>query len=153
MFDKLVGSTTVPVLEQVVAFSQARHNVLAGNIANLDTPGYQVRDIAVDDFQQRLREAISAQRQPPTVMPQVAGVSPGELGLSPGEMGVQPSQSIDNLASVAENSPTIMRHDEVNVGMESQVTEMAKNQMEHNLALALMTAQFRLLNVAISERV
>lgn len=146
MFDKLVGSTTVPVLEQVVAFSQARQNVLAANIANLDTPGYQTRDVSVDDFQQRLHEAIAAQRQPQPAMPQ----SPGELGLSPGELGMEMG---NKLAEVAENSPTILRHDQVNVGMEQQVTEMAKNQMQHNLALALMTTQFRLLNVAISERV
>jgi flagellar basal-body rod protein FlgB len=136
MFESIIQSTTVPVLEQVIAFSQARHNVLSGNIANLDTPGYQVRDISVEDFQGRLRKAIDAQRQP-------------SMATSPGEAAFTES---DNLAKVAEHSPTILRHDGVNVGMEQQATEMAKNQMQHNLALAVMTAQFRLLNVAISER-
>lgn len=137
MFDNLVRSTTVPVLEQVISFSQARHNVLAGNIANLDTPGYQMRDISVDDFQSRLKEAITASRQP------AASGSPGEMGVSTG----------NNLAEVAENSPTILRHDGVNVGLEQQVTDLVKNQIQHNLALSIMTSQFRLLNVAISERV
>ena len=36
--------------------------------------------------------------------------------------------------------------------MEHQVTEMVKNQMQHNLALSIMTSQFRLLQTAISGR-
>ena len=41
-----------------LVFAQARHQVLAGNIANLDTPGYRVRDLSVENFQQRLKEVI-----------------------------------------------------------------------------------------------
>ncbi len=39
------------------------------------------------------------------------------------------------------------------VGIEQQVTEVAKNQFLHNLSLSIMTSQFRLLQAAISERV
>ena len=56
----MFGNTTIPVLEQVAAFTQARHHVLAGNVANMDTPGYRVRDLSVDTFQERLRAAIEA---------------------------------------------------------------------------------------------
>ncbi len=136
MFESIIQSTTVPVLEQVVNFAQARHNVLAGNIANLDTPGYEVRDISVDDFQARLRQAIDARSQPPTFR------SPGDVDAS----------TDTDLAHVAENSATILRHDGDNVGMEQQAAEMAKNQIQHNLALTIMTSQFRLLNAAISEK-
>jgi flagellar basal body rod protein FlgB len=38
------------------------------------------------------------------------------------------------------------------VGIEQQVAEMAKNQTRHNLALAILGSQFRLLQAAISER-
>ena len=57
------------------------------------------------------------------------------------------------MAEVAENSKTILHHDQSNVGIEHQVTEMVKNQMQHNLALTMMIHQFRLLQTAISERV
>ncbi len=66
MYEGLFQSTTVPILEQVVSFSQARHTVLAGNIANMDTPGYRVRDLSVEDFQSRLREAIETRHDPPS---------------------------------------------------------------------------------------
>ena len=57
------------------------------------------------------------------------------------------------LAEVAKTSPSILRHDQGNVALESQASEMAKNQMQHNLALSLLVDQFRLLQSAISEKV
>jgi flagellar basal-body rod protein FlgB len=137
MLSGLFQKTTIPVLEQVVNFSQARHNVLAGNIANVDTPGYEARDLSVEDFRNRLTEAIKQRGRPAS-------------GRSPGEPAMQGDLL---LARVADNSKTILRHDKTKVGMEHQVTEMVKNQMQHNLALTVMTSQFRLLQAAISGRV
>ena len=139
MFDGIFQSTTIPILQQVVDFTQARHVVLAGNIANLDTPGYRVRDLPVDEFQKSLQEAIDERHKPKPQGP----VSPGELARS----------GPPRLAEVARNTKTILYHDQSNVGLEFQVTEMVKNQLMHNTALAIMASQFRLLQAAISERV
>ena len=139
MLANLFDSTTIPVLQEVVNFSQARHTVLAANIANIDTPGYKVRDLSVEDFQSRLHQAIEEQHQAPPAQ-----------SLSPGEVGFVNSTP---LAEVAKNSKTIERHDQNNVDMEQQVSEMVKNQMQHNMALALLTKQFQMLETAISERV
>ena len=136
MLSGLFQSTTIPLLEQVVNFSQSRQTVLAGNIANIDTPGYQARDLSVEEFQTRLKEALEEQKSPSTL-------SPGE----PDWHEVVP------LAEVAKNSQSILRHDLGNVTMEQQAAEMAKNQMQHNLAIALMVNQFRLLQTAVSEKV
>lgn len=136
MFQNLFNSTTIPVLEQVVDFSEARHTVLAGNIANMDTPGYKARDLSQEDFQERLAKAIESRRQPPTYH-------------STGETGYEPPEP---LAEVSKNPKTILHHDNSNVGIEYQVTEMVKNQMQHNLALTVMVQQFHLLQAAISER-
>jgi flagellar basal-body rod protein FlgB len=147
MFGDIFSSTTIPVLEQVVSFAQARHHVLAGNIANLDTPGYRVRDLSVEDFQDRLRKAIEARNRP-------QAASPGEF-VSPGDPAylekLAPRRDAA-MADVAKDPKSILYHDDSNVGMEQQVTEMVKNQMRHNLALSIMTSQFRLLEAAISER-
>ena len=64
MYSTLFKSTTIPVLQQAVQFNQARHAVLAGNIANMDTPGYRVRDLSVEDFQNQLREVIKKRHSP-----------------------------------------------------------------------------------------
>ncbi len=134
MISNLFQSSTIPMLQQVVNFSQARHNVLAGNIANLDTPGYQVRDLSLEDFQERLQAAIQSRRH---------GESTHSLGLSAKE------EEPTLMAEVAENSKAILYHDKSNVDLEEQVTQMVKNQMQHNLALSIMGSQFRLLQAAI----
>jgi flagellar basal-body rod protein FlgB len=105
---------------------------LAGNIANIDTPGYQARDLSVADFQARLKQAINQRDQPPVG-------SPGEAGFAPKPL----------MAEVAKSSRSILRHDLGNVDMETQVTEMVKNEMQHNLALTILTDQFHQLQTAI----
>ncbi len=136
MYEGLFQSTSIPILEQLVRFSQTRHTILAGNIANLDTPGYQAKDLSVGDFQARMREAIEARH--------AAG---GEM--SPGEMG---AGNATPMAAVAKSSQVILRHDGGNVSLESQITELVKNQMQHNLAISIMQNQYHLLQSAISER-
>ena len=145
----MFNSTTVPILEEVLCFAQKRHNILAGNIANLDTPGYRVRDLSLEDFQERLSEAIRARDKR-------RSASPAEQFISPGEMGYPGSPAPAReaaMAEVAKDPKTILYHDQSNVGIEHQVTEMVKNQMQHNLALTIMNNQFRLLQAAISERI
>ena len=127
-------------MEQVVGFTEARQNVLAGNIANLDTPGYKARDLSIEDFQDRLKQAVETRRRG------AAYRSPGE-----GPLAVSDVQNV-NIADLAKDSKTILRHDGDNVGMESQVSEMVKNQMQHNMALSIMVSQFRLLQAVISEK-
>lgn len=136
MLANLFESTTIPALEQVVNFAQARHTVLVGNIANADTPGYQARDLSVEEFQKELKAALSDR-------------DAASKAISPGEM-THPHR---RLAEVAKNTPSILRHDLGNVGMEHQVSEMVKNQLQHNLALSIMTSQFRLLQTAVSGKV
>lgn len=139
----LFRDTAIPVTEQVVNFTQARQNVLAGNIANHDTPGYKTRDLSVEDFHARLQEAIDYRDR--VEQPGVSG-RPG--GSVPGL-----NKDVDSyFARSSQNPELLLHHDQTNVNMESQVNEMVKNHMEHNLALTIMNSQFRLLQSVISER-
>ena len=144
MIESMLQSSTLPVLEQVVQFTQARHGVLAGNIANLDTPGYKTRDLSPDQFEKRLKEALEASRERRHTSPGLAALSMSS--------GRSPLAEMDPLEDVAESMNSLLYHDNSNVSIEKQVTEIAKNQGQHNLALSLMTAQFRLLRAAITER-
>jgi flagellar basal-body rod protein FlgB len=137
MIHQLFDSSTIPYLHEVVNFTQARHNVLVGNVANLDTPGYKTRDLSVESFQERLAEAIQARHER------------HESLSSPLPSG----DAADPLQKVRDSLTTILRHDEANVGIEQQVKEISKNQMLHNLAITVMANQFQLLQTMISERV
>lgn len=130
-----LNATTVPVLEKVVNFAQARHNVLAGNLANADTPGYEVRDLSVSEFRERLNQMIEA-RHSPYQEPQD-----------------QQIRYDDAMQEVDDAMRTILYRDKSDVGMEQQVLEVSKNQSLHNMAIAIMQNQIQMLNVAISERV
>jgi flagellar basal-body rod protein FlgB len=137
MINGIFDNSTIPYLKEAVAFAQSRHNVLVGNVANLDTPGYKTRDLSLDTFQQRLAEAIEARQE-----------RHESLG-SPLTTGNQ----ADALKKVHESMTTVLRHDDVDVSLEQQVKEISKNQMMHNLAITIMTNQFQLLQTMISERV
>ena len=141
MIPSLFDGTTIPVLEQVVNFSQARQNVLASNIANLDTPGYRTRDLSPELFQKRLRDALVQRDRHPE---RVAGLDGALAGAS---------SRRNSLSDAGKNLAGILRHDDSNVAVEQQVAAAAKNQLQHNLAVTIMSSQFRLLQTAISERV
>ena len=137
-FRALFQGTTVPTLEQVVNFGEARQAILAGNIANYDTPLYQARDLDVGSFKKKLAQAIERKHRPP-------GPFGPEYPLKNGcRSAVGGDWPVDQ---------TILYHDLNNVGMEFQVTEMAKNNIEFNTALNIMKHQMTLLQTAISERV
>ena len=144
MLSSMFDSSTLPVLEQVVNFTQARHGVLAGNIANIDTPGYKTRDISPDEFQSRLKEAVDARRQ--------RSVSP-TYDINAQLAGRESVSGQDGMDKVRDSIKSILFHDNSDVGIEQQVAEITKNHALHNLALSLMTAQFRLMRTAITERV
>ena len=127
MYSSIFQSTTIPMLQEVVNFTQVRHTALTANIANIDTPGYKFRDLSVEDFQKQLCSAIESQRDG---RPQ-----------SPGEPGFGQTAGIPH---------RVVLHDRSSVELEHQVTEMAKNQMQHNMAISIMQSQFRLLQAAIT---
>ena len=134
MFD----GTTIPVLEQVVQFAQARHGVLAGNLANLDTPGYRTLDLSPERFAEELKSAIAARDSHST-----------SYFPAPAMMASPLAES----GEADEGMRSLLYHDDSDGSLEHQVAAMSKNQVQHNLALTIMTSQFRLLQSAISERV
>ncbi|MEX2176798.1 MAG: flagellar basal body rod protein FlgB [Pirellulaceae bacterium] len=133
----LFGSTNIPALGEVLNFAQSRHTVLAGNIANVNTPGYRTRDLSQVAFQEKLKEAIARARDTGRPM------SPGQAQSDDGEAMREVRTSLENL----------LYHDDTNLDLEKQVAEINKNQLLHNFALTVMTDQFALLESAISERV
>jgi flagellar basal-body rod protein FlgB len=137
MLNQILNLSTIPVLQEVIGFTETRHEVLAGNIANVHTPGYKARDLSVESFQTALKKSIAAHELPKIHSPGFAGRSPRQ----------QAAQELHNSKS------TLLYHDGTNLDTERQVVEITKNQSLHNLAIAIMNNQFQLLEAAVSERV
>lgn len=127
-------SSTIPALEQSVVFAQKRHELLAGNVANLDTPGYRARDLDVGEFQNALADSIQATES------------------ASAASAVSPTTRDDHFAGPREATEQVVFHDNSDVSLEKQVTKIAKNQHLHSLAITTLRSQFSLLQAAITEQ-
>ncbi len=136
MWDSWINSSALPALEQAAVFTQNRQALLASNIANLDVPGYKTRDLSTEDFQTRLREALT-----------------GERSMSAGHAFDEPASAVPSMERVRDVSKQVLLHDGSDVSLEEQVTAISKNESLHNISIALMRSQFRNLEAAIRESV
>lgn len=145
MFGGLLQSTTVPLLEKTAAFGERRHEVLVGNLANVETPGYRTKDLPVEDFKRALGDAVALRHQQQ---------APSDIGLT----AEGHAQAIDDLFSsdlyhASVNSPkNLTFQDGGNRSIEHEVTEMTKNVMRQRMAIDVMNAQMEMLQMVISER-
>jgi len=127
--ERLLNQGSAPMLEQMLRFTDARHKLLAENIANVDTPGYRQKDLSVERFNSMLRERIDQRRN---------------TGMA----------SFEQMSSSVENPVRgILFHDRNNRSMEQLATDMAKNAMMHNLAIELLRKQFQQMEMALKEKV
>lgn len=147
MWSGFLNSSNVVGLEQTLAFTERRHQLLAGNVANMDTPGYKARDLSTEDFQATLSDAFEALKDSDE-----AGLSSGEP-LSKSLRDQLATKANQSLEKVRDSMKEVLFHDGSNDSLEQQVTEIAKNQSMHSTATTLLRAQFRTLQAAISESV
>ncbi len=124
-FENVLSGANTAVLDRVIQFTEARHNVLANNIANIDTPGYKMRDLQVKKFQRDLQKAIDDRTL---------------------------SSSSDGQSQTAKTdfSQYLLFHDQNNRSVEKQVTTITENAMLHNMAVELLRTKYTLLEKAIS---
>jgi flagellar basal-body rod protein FlgB len=147
MQSSLLSTPSLDLLEQAAVFGERRHEVLAGNIANISTPTYRMRDLPVREFEQALKAAVARQQSPPSTS---TSDTPAAK--------TQPSSRIDDLFpermfQPSEADPdTLTFQDANNRSLETQVMEMTKNSMMQNFALHLIRFQMNSLQSVISER-
>lgn len=132
----LFDSTAIPALQQSVTFAQRRHDLLTGNIANIDTPGYKSRDLSVDAFQDALADSIEASQSTSSSLSDTQSVQTRD------DLFYGPRAAMEQ----------VVYHDGSDVSMEQQVAQLSKNRHLHSLAITTMRSQFGLLQAAISER-
>lgn len=145
MLNGLLQSTTIPLLEKAAEFGERRHQVLVGNVANIETPGYRTQDLSVDDFQQALSQAIDMRHRQ---------LSPSETALTAEEHAAEFETVFGSQLNHAfEASPqNVTFQDGGNRSVEHEVTEMTKNLMRQRMAVDVMNAQMEMLRMVISER-
>ena len=153
MLDQVLNSKALPLLEKMAAFSERRQQVLAGNIANIDTPSYKMRDLPVQEFQQALRDAVQLQENLSDPVSRQSLAMPVTL---------QEAKSVDaqlqelfprSLFQAREATPqNLTFQDANNRSVESQMMQMTKNSMMQQFAIEVMMAQLNQLLTVVSER-
>jgi flagellar basal-body rod protein FlgB len=123
------GST--PLLEQMVNFTARRHELIAANVVNISTPGYQQKDLDLPAFQQMLADH-AARRD---------------------EAGPENVDFSDIAEDVESPKHGQLFHDGANRSMEQLMSDQAKNALMHNVAIELLRQQFQTLQMALKERV
>lgn len=145
----LIPSNTSPLfpkesltrlLERAAIFGERRHNVLVGNVANIDTPMYKTRDLDTDGFQTALNAAIQARRSPPP-----------EVDLSAHPYLAPPSENMLNDPLLAKPRD-ITFQDGNNRSVEHEMAELSKNLLRQTLLLQIMSVQYSQLEAVITER-
>jgi len=126
VFDK-VGT---PRLQRMVDLAAFRHKLLASNVANATSPGYQRRDI---DFQQELSQALESR----TVRPKTT--RPGHITSerSAGAPLVTRDPGTDNSSDVSA------------VDIDMEMAQLATNTLNYEVGMKLLSKSFSGLRMAI----
>ncbi|HEU4964237.1 MAG TPA: flagellar basal body rod protein FlgB [Bacilli bacterium] len=130
-----MNNQAVNLLERSIDAAGLRQKVLANNIANIDTPGFKRSDVS---FAQQLQEALSGQSL--AGRRTLAGHIP---------IGVDKLENVK--PEVYQETSTSMRMDGNNVDIDSEMTNLATNQLQYNALIQQINYSFGLMKYAISE--
>jgi flagellar basal-body rod protein FlgB len=111
---------------------QARHTVLAENIANSETPGYRARDLESADFADALAEAMAPAE--PTAPGDSASVAPTSR---------HPEPAIDRQAAV--------KPDGNSVALDEQAGRLAENAFKIQALTQILSARYQSLKRVIAD--
>ena len=120
--------------QQALALRAQRQQILAGNIANADTPNYKARDF---DFSTALKEA-------------VAGRSSGDLTLTTTDAGHLSGSAQDGAARLLYRSPVQPSADGNTVDMDIERGQFSENAIQYEASLAFITQQVKTMLAAVA---
>jgi len=144
MIKDLASSGAIPALELTMRFAGARQRIIAHNIANLDTPNFQPKDVSPRDFQEMLGEAIDARRSN-------NGGAAGDLEWRETRQ-VQRSPDGGLTLEPLADAPGVLFHDRNNRDLERLMQSMVENAGMFRVASDLLRQRYSMLRAAISER-
>lgn len=118
-------------------YHSTRHSVIAGNIANADTPGYRAKDIAGGSFESLLQSSSGASAL------QVARTHPSHISPTTNLAGNFPVSPVGNTAEVTPNGNDVV--------LEEEVLKLQENAAEYEASTSLYRKMARLMTSALGE--
>ncbi len=123
---------------QALSLRAERQRILASNIANADTPGYQAREM---DFAAALREATGHANPAGRPAPAQAAPRAGHLPLQPGEAGP---------TALRYATPSQTSLDDNSVDMDRERASFADNAVHYEATLRFLNGSVKTLTSAIT---
>ena len=142
MIDGVTNADAIPALERLMQFAEARHRLIANNVANFSTPGYRPSDVSVKDFQEHLGQAIDARRASHPGGGDLAVEDSSEVEFARDGLTLHAQPACDNL----------MFHDGNDRNVERTMQGLVENTFAFRTAAQLLKNRFELLTAAIRER-
>lgn len=135
----LITSLTSDAIHKALDGLGKRHEAIAGNMANVETPGYKKRDV---QFEAALDHAIQKSRGSGSGLPQADNSQDLPMIASNPyhfQVGNSPSSIGEVQTDVEESDEGAFRNDGNGVDLESQMASLARN-TEHYVALTKISS-------------
>ena len=132
----IVDDKTLGLLESLLDVSARREALNAGNIANVDTPGYQTRDL---DFTAAMEAAASGSRA-------------GRVSLETTAPGHLQARGDTGLLRFELEPPDLPRRNDLNnVSIDREMLELARTAGRYGAAIEILRKRFALLAYAVMD--
>lgn len=125
MIEGLFSNTNYVAAKQLMDVTMLRHEAIASNLANLETPGYKRMDVSAS-FQDQLQKAVAMKDQDAI-------------------RSLRPTLAVDTTAKS-------LRPDGNTVQLESEMLRLTQNSMDHALESHLITGNLLRIRTAIIGR-
>ncbi len=135
MANFLIADRTIAVLQKSLDLRAQNQQVIAGNIANAETPGYSARKLK---FEANLRKAISA--------PEMPGRETNAKHFPIGSRGISSVQG--TITKEANTSPI---GDGNSVSIDDEMFDLAENQLLYEAGSQILKKKFSMLKFAVSD--
>mgnify|MGYP003563581870 CR=1 FL=1 len=141
-FESLTDRGMTPALAATMSYTQARHRVIAENVANMTTPGYKAKRLELAEFQHALADALE-RRGKKVGQPLVIEGSEQVRTRADGTLEVTPQR---------EPAANALHHDGTNMSIEREMADLAANAMVHEMTASLLQGKYDGLRKAIRGR-
>ncbi len=135
MADIRIADRTIAVLQKSLDLRAQKQQVIAGNIANAETPGYSARKL---NFEDNLREAISR--------PEMAARNTNAKHFPIGPSGISRVQG--TITKQINSSPL---GDGNSVSVDDEMFDLAENQLLYEAGSQIIKKKFSMLKFAASD--
>ncbi len=138
MFERIFSNSYFQMVEKALDASTLRHNILANNIANVNTPGYKRSDVI---FEEELSHALDT------------GSRHKAMITHRGHIPFGGGTTIDRInPKVVQENQLSFRNDLNNVDIDAEMAELSENSLTYNALSQQMAKNLQMLRTVIQGR-